>query len=277
LLTETDPPQRLTLAITTYERPDALAAVLASVARQGVAPGEVIVADDGSGAGTGAVIGRFAASYGAAPVHHVRQPHEGFRLTRLRNLAIARASGEYVVFVDGDMLLHPEFVADHARHARHGAFTQGVRVLLDERATARVLAQPDRECSFGPLSPGLGGLRRLHALHSPWLADVMRGFGNRLIAIKGCNQGYWREDLVRVNGFDEDIVGWGPEDKELGVRLANLGVRRQSLLCGGIAFHLHHPPADRSRRAANEAVLTASLAERRTRCVRGLDGHVTGE
>jgi hypothetical protein len=95
-----------------------------------------------------------------------------------------------------------------------------------------------------------------------------------VIAIKGCNQAFWRHDLARVNGFNEAIQGWGPEDKELCARLEHAGVERQSLLFGGVAIHLHHPPAARDALPANVAVFHDTLRERRTWCERGLDGHL---
>jgi glycosyltransferase involved in cell wall biosynthesis len=262
---------RLALAITTYDRPDALAAVLASVARQRVAPAQVVVADDGSGAATRELIGRFIAN-AATPAHHVVQPHEGFRLARLRNLAIAFTDCDYIVFVDGDMVLHPEFIADHTRLARRGFYTQGVRVLTAPRLTRELLADPLR--LPGILGTGLGVLRRAYLLRSTPLSGLVRRVANAFIATKGCNQGFWRDDLVRVNGFDEDMVGWGPEDKELCARLEHAGVRRQTLLFGGIALHLHHAAASRAALPANRAVLEATLRERRIRCARGLDAHV---
>src|SRR5688572_519056 len=142
----------LTLVITTYERPDALAAVLATVRQQTDAPDEVVVADDGSGNATRVVIDWFK-SQAPFPVHHVRQEHDGFRAGRARNLAIAKASGDYIVFVDGDMLLHPEFVRDHRRQACHGMFTQGVRIPLDPQRTSRALAKPG-ELSSVVANPG---------------------------------------------------------------------------------------------------------------------------
>lgn len=261
---------RLALIVTTYERPDALEAVLATVLAQSDAADEIVVADDGSGPATRAVIERFARR-SPAPVVHARQAHEGFRLTRLRNLAICRSSADYLVFVDGDMLLHPGFVADHRRIARPRHFTQGVRVLLDEARTRAALADP--LAAIRPWSAGLGGLRRLYAFHAPRFGAPLRGVANGLIALKGCNQGFWRSDLVAANGFDEAIVGWGPEDKELCARLRHAGIRRQTLLFGGIAYHLAHPPASRDRREANERILERTLLSRRRRCELGLDGH----
>jgi glycosyltransferase involved in cell wall biosynthesis len=262
---------RLALVITTYERPDALAAVLASVAGQHVAPAEVVIADDGSGAATRDVASAFIAR-SRVPARLVSQPHEGFRLTRLRNLGIAATNADYLVFIDGDMLMHPAFIADHERQARRGCFTQGVRVRADAALTARLIADPARQPRLW--SPGLGGLRRAYLLHSPTLALLTRTAANGFIAIKGCNQGFWRDDLVRVNGFNEAIQGWGPEDKELAARLRNAGVRRQTLLFGGIACHLHHAPASRAALPANLAVLEATRRERRVRCDAGLDAHL---
>lgn len=261
---------KLTLIITTYERPDALHAVLSSVAQQTRPPDELIVADDGSGEPTAAVVRAWSGKLAMA-LQHCWQEKRGFRLTRLRNMAIAAASGDYIVFVDGDMLLHPQFIADHAACARPGWYTQGVRVLLGAALTARMLAdpaQPIRICSAG-----LGGLRRAYLIHNRLVSRILRKPGNRLIAIKGCNQAFWHEDLQRVNGFEEEIEGWGPEDKELCARLCHAGLRRQSLLAGGIAFHLDHPAASRAAHARNLALLARTLAERRIRSERGLDDH----
>jgi glycosyltransferase involved in cell wall biosynthesis len=244
--------------------------VLGSVARQRQPPHEIVIADDGSGTATQAVIARFLA--GAASARLVSQPHQGFRTARLRNLAIAACTADYLVFIDGDMLLHPEFIADHARHALRGHFAQGVRVQTSERLTRRLLDGPARLPT--PLSRGVGLLRRAYLVHSPLLAALSRRPANALLALKSCNLGVWRDDLLRVNGFDEDFVGWGPEDKELCARLQRAGVRRQSLLFGGIACHLHHPPGARGRLTANLALLERSRRARRIRCEHGLDAHL---
>ncbi len=258
----------LSLVVTTYQRPDALAAVLASASAQLEPPAEILVADDGSGDSTAEVV-RAASRQCPVPLRHLWQQHQGFRLTRSRNMAIRAAQGDYIVFIDGDMLLHPHFVADHRRFARPGCYTQGVRILLDEARTRELIAAPLTVPAV--TSAGLGGLRRLYALHAPRASARLRHVANKLIAIKGCNQGFWRRDLLAVNGFNEEISGWGPEDKELCARLEFSGIRRQSLLLGGIAFHLYHPGAARERRAANEAVYRATLQNRLQRCALGLD------
>ena len=262
---------RLALVITTHERPEALAAVFDSVGRQRVPPDEIIIADDGSGAATQQSIAAFVSS-STVPVRVVTQPHEGFRAARLRNLGSAATSSDYLVFIDGDMLLHPLFIADHQHLARPRYYTQGVRVHTDASLTNELIAKPAALPSFW--SAGLGGLRRLYLVRSPALATMARTIANGVVAIKSCNLGIWREDFVRVNGFNEAFEGWGPEDKELCVRLENAGVQRQTLMFGGIALHLHHAPASRAALPANLARLAETRRARLVRCNRGVDAHI---
>jgi glycosyltransferase involved in cell wall biosynthesis len=259
------------LVVTTYDRPAALARVLASVAHQTRPPDEVVVADDGSGPETGRVVRAFAdgAPY---PVRHVTQPHDGFRAARIRNAAIASTACDYVILLDGDMLVHPRFVEDHLEFARPGHYSQGVRIPLDDAAT-RLQLEPQASLP-GPASSGLGGLRRSYAIHSRWAAIRLRRVANAFVAIKSCNQGFWTADLVAANGFDEDMRGWGSEDKELCARLENAAVCRQTLVFSAIAFHLAHAPAPRDSAAANRARWQDTVRSGRTRCSVGLDGHL---
>lgn len=258
------------LVVTTHERADALARVLVAVAAQTRPPDELVVADDGSGPATAAVVARHAAA-ADYPVHHAWQPHDGFRAGRARNAAIARTSCAYVILLDGDMVPHPEFVADHLALARTGHYSQGVRILLDEPATRRLLAPRSRPP--GILAPGIGLRRRAYAWRSPRLARLLRTASNGLVSVKACNQGFWREDLVAVNGFDEAITGWGSEDKDLCARLDNAGIRRQTLLFAALAWHLAHEPASRARAGLNRAHWQDTVHLRRERCAIGLDGH----
>ena len=206
----------------------------------------------------------------ARPVVHSWQPHEGYRLCRARNLALSRATGDYAVFLDGDMVMHPNFIADHQRCARPGSWVQGTRILLDAGSSADLIAHGPRPLSAWSIRAA--GLRRLYAVRVPALSRGFARIASGFVAIKGCNLAAWSADLERVNAFNEDFVGWGPEDKELAARLAHTGVRRRTLIFGGIAYHLHHLPASRERRTANERILADTLRERRVRCEHGLNG-----
>jgi glycosyltransferase involved in cell wall biosynthesis len=258
---------RASLIITTYNWPEALDLTLASALRQSVLPAEIIVADDGSGAPTGAVVARWQAR-AAVPIRHVWQEDRGFRLARSRNRAIAAASNEYLVLVDGDMVLQPRFIEDHLQCARTDCFIQGARPQLSAATTARLLGSG--ELRIGPFTRGLA--RRSYAVRSRLLSRFASRVRATLAGIQGCNQSFWRHHALEVNGYDERFNAWGPEDREFAARLLHIGVHRNYVRHRAIAFHLHH--VSRAPGAANplDGLLAKTLAERATRCVHGIVG-----
>ncbi len=259
------------LVVTTYNREDALALVLESAARQARRPDELVVADDGSRPETGALVAAFAAR-APFPVLHSWQEDLGFRAAASRNRAFARASGDYLVMVDGDIVLHPQFVRDHLRAARPGRFVQGSRVMLSAAATAAALAAG--RTRFGPLARGLGN--RLNAVHSPALSALASRRSRDVFRVRSANLACWREDVVRVNGFDEDFVGWGREDSEFVARLQHAGLERLQLKFAAIGYHLWHREEPRQALPRNQRILEETLATHRVRCANGLDRHRSG-
>ena len=244
---------RHSLVLTTYNWPDALELVLASILQQTERPGEVLVADDGSEEATAAVVRAFMPRFIAldVPLHRVWHPDEGFRAAAIRNRALAMARGEYVLLVDGDCILHPDFVRSHVAFARPGQFVQGTRVLLGEARARRALAHG--ETRFGALEAGIGN--RVNALALNWLSPFVPTPRNPLAGVRSCNMGFWLTDATRVNGFNERFEGWGREDSEFVARLVNAGVRRRKLKFGGIMYHLWHPERPRDALDANDALL----------------------
>lgn len=258
----------LALIINTFDQPDYLARVLVAVAGQTSAPDEVFVADDGSGEATRLVYAKWAGNQGRRAAH-VWQPHEGFRRARILNQAIARTGSEYVVFLDGDTVPHPEFVADHRSLARKGAFIQGHRALIQQRGAGWFGLdgfKRDRRRAFW--RGQLEGWK--HAFR--WPRPLLRPRTD-LRGIRGCNLGIWRDDLIRVNGYNEAFIGWGREDSELAVRLMNAGVQRLDARGWALCYHLWHPPASRTGLVANDELLAEAQKAGVTRCQRGLDEH----
>ena len=253
----------ISLILNTYDNPKALAAVLRSVSRQTVLPDEVVIGDDGSGQETQDLI--LGMTIGAVPIHHAWHPHDGFRLARSRNSAIAKASGEYLIFSDGDVLLHERFIEDHARAARSGYFIQGTRVCLDEKRTTQALDAEVYWPSF--FTPGVR--HRRCTVRSQWLSWLAQRVSGRLCG----NFSLWRKDVERVNGFNEDFVGWGLEDNEFVVRLRNAGVMRKRLGFTALCCHLDHPFWSRAQGSANFLLLQKTIAEGRIHCENGLDSH----
>ncbi len=260
---------RTTLIVTTYNWPAALDLTLKSVARQSVMPDEIIVADDGSGPETARVVDRHATA-SCVPLLHVWQPDDGFRLARSRNRAIAAARGDYLMIVDGDLVLHEHFVADHKRAACRGSFIQGVRLLTEPEAAATILSEGRMEVGF--FTQGIR--RRRHAIRNRLLSRLLFSERTGQRAIRGCNQAYWKSDLIRVNGFNEAFVGWGREDNEIAARLYNAGVSRRNLKFQALAIHLHHPSRNTRGDNPNDAILRDAIGRRISWCTLGLDRHL---
>ncbi len=263
------PAPSLTLVVNTFNQPDYLLRLLNALSRQTQLPHEVVLADDGSDDPTRAAFESWAAkqSFSCA---RVWQEHTGFRRARILNLAIARASGAYLVFQDGDTIPHPNFVADHVQLARSGTFVQGHRALIEQTGASFFgLGDFAADRRRALLRRQLRGLK--HAYRWPWPA---RRYRSDLRGIRGCNLGIWREDLIKVNGYNEAFTGWGREDSELAVRLMNAGTRRLDVRGWALCYHLWHPPASRANLSANDQLLQAALARKAARCQAGLSAHL---
>ena len=259
------------LIIATYNWKEALALVLATVRAQTMLPDEAIIADDGSRDDVREFIAREAATF-PVPLRHVWQEDVGFRKGRILNEAMACAAGEYLIAIDGDMMIHPEFVHSHLRFARRGWYIQGSRMMLGEAATARTLAAGRRVA--GVLSRDVRN--RINGIHAPFLSRFSRGEPGPIYRTRGCNISYWRDDIVRVNGYNEDMEGWGREDTELVARLMNSGVRRRNLKFAAVCYHLHHRTRPTDADAANFELVLRTVRDGVTRCEHGLDHHLAG-
>lgn len=248
--------------VLTYNRSDALLAVLRSLGPQLSARHEVIVADDGSRPEHVQALRDGLPAFGCR-VRHVWHPDVGFTAGRARNLAAAQADADYLVFMDGDCVPAKRFVQMHERLAQRGHFVNGSRVLLSESLTRRVLE--------GELN--LPGVRP-----AQWLALRMAGDVNKLThllqwpgapgrveerfrwkGIRSCNFGVWREDYATVNGFDETFSGWGHEDADMVLRLHNAGLKRKNGFLATEVFHLWHRENSRAEEAANRQRVLARL------------------
>ena len=261
----------VSLIVTTYNWKEALTLCLASVRAQTRLPDEVIIADDGSHPDTRETIAAIARDY-PLPLRHIWQEDHGFRAARSRNRGIAASRGDYVILIDGDMLLHPRFIADHLRFAGRGHCLQGGRLLATPAETTRLLS--GGRARFDVFVPSQS--RRHQALRLPWLArfKLRASYGGKIMS---CNMSFWRDDLLRVNGFDERMQGYGSEDIELCARLAHDGVVRRQLKFAAIAVHLHHttraPPDPLDASLPNNRILAETQRSRTTRCAHGIADH----
>ncbi|MET3653771.1 glycosyltransferase family 2 protein [Dyella japonica] len=268
---------KVSVVLLTYNWPQALERMLEGLARQTQLPYEVIVADDGSTEETAALVKRMAATF-PVPLRHMWQEDRGFRAARARNRGIAASRGDYVILLDGDMLIHPHFIADHLMLAERGFFLQGGRIKATPEASQRLLAgeapvfAPWSEANFDEFD----GTKRLYAFRAPPLArwKSRSRNGGRVMS---CNMSFWRDDLLRVNGFDERMEGYGAEDRELAARLENTGLKRRALKWAALAVHLWHnsrsPPDVDDMSLPNNRLFHETRTQGITWCERGISQH----
>jgi glycosyltransferase involved in cell wall biosynthesis len=256
---------KLSLIISTYNSPDVLAKVFQGISLQKSRPDEIFIADDGSTGSTRQVIDRWRRE-SSAPVHHLWQPDNGFLKTTILNKAVAAATGEYLVFLDGDCVPHPRFIADHRALAERGFWVQGRRCFVKERFVADFVPGKTSVWQWALR----GRVSRPHKSFRLPFPIVLRNKKQR--GILGCNMAYWRDDVVAVNGFDESYVGRGMgADSDLGSRLYNLGRVRKFVYGRALVYHLDHTIMPRPHFVQNRARLLEVIRTGKTRCERGLD------
>jgi glycosyltransferase involved in cell wall biosynthesis len=270
----------ISLVVTTYNWPEALAAVLRSLSRQTDQDFEVIVADDGSGPTTGRLVADWVARM-PVPLKHVWHKDSGFRAAEIRNRAARMADGAYCIFLDGDCLARPDFVAVHRRLAETGWFVAGNRILLTQALTQTILRdnlQPETWTWADLLRQRLsGGINRAMPAFALPLGSLRRLKRTAWTGVRSCNLAIWRSDFERVDGFDAAFNGWGLEDSDLVVRLLHAGASRKDGRFATGVLHLWHVEVDRSRFADNQRQLEAVLACKRTRAQRGVSWLVEQE
>lgn len=257
---------RTSLIITTYNWPEALRVVLDSVVKQRKSPDEIIIADDGSEEETARAVDDVL-GFSNIEWKHVRHADHGVRQSRIKNLAVRHSCGTYLIFVDHDVILHPRFVEDHVGMACKGSFLQGKRVLLSNRHTHRVVGTG----TFNLPDPWTKGIRnRKNSIRWPLLGNLLSKRKRFESSLRGCNLSMFRDDFIRVDGFDETFDGsWGREDSDICYRLFHAGVQIRVLWFLALQYHLHHAVTANWDRKRLDAELDGNLKEKRVKAVKG--------
>lgn len=258
----------ISLIVSTYNWPEALEKCIQRVLKQTHLPNEILIADDGSGDATQETIEKLKRS-SPVPIVHVWHPDNGFRLSAIRNKAIAQAQFDYIIQIDGDIIMDEEFIKDHLALSQKNAFLCGSRVLLSQAYSAQLLNQATID-NLNKFKFPLGSI--LNSLRIPFLSKIMadRYKKNKPRALRGCNMSFWKKDLLTVNGYNEDIQGWGSEDAELAIRLINNGIKKRFLKFGAIAYHIFHKENNKDNLPENEKAFQHAVQNKTTWVAQGI-------
>lgn len=260
---------KTSLLISTYNWPEALELVLLSVDNQTERPDEILIADDGSKEETKRCIESFQKKL-TVPIRHFWHEDKGFRKAIILNKAIAAADGEYLIQVDGDCILHKDFIRDHKALAQSNVYLFGSRVNIREEFLPKLFAS--QKIKFGFFNTGIK--KRTRNLRIPAVSNLYKTTDEFSDKMRGCNVSFWRKDVIAVNGYNEEFEGWGREDSELVIRMMNNGVLGRRLRYRGIVYHIWHKIKDLSRFEINDTLQEKSLVEKSKWCEKGIDKYL---
>ncbi|HEY0719658.1 MAG TPA: glycosyltransferase [Gammaproteobacteria bacterium] len=268
-------PPHATVIISIYRDIEALALILQALTQQTRDDFEILVSEDGEDPAVAA----FLESRLSSGIRHLSQPDIGFRKNRALNRAILAARSDRLIFIDGDCVPHPAFVEAHLQRLQPGVATSGRRVELGPAFSQRlrngqlpftVFVKPFNYLRALPALKRDGTKNREYGLPLRWLQRLL---GNRPIRIVGCNLAIHRNDLLAINGFNEEYQSPGiGEDSDIDWRLQMAGVRIMSVKFTAIQYHLYHP---RSYTVSdkNHQILEESRKAQRYICSHGINQH----
>jgi len=255
----------VSIIITTYNSSDFLELVLKSISYQAFKPDEIIIADDGSKKEI-VNINKNNLEKLNLPYKYIWQKDNGFKAALIRNKAILASKGDYIIGIDGDMILHPEFIKDHLKNAKKNRYIQGGRVLITQNKTKQILKTKNINLSF--FSKGIKNKK--NAVHSYLLSKIFSKVKNNLEGSKTCNFSIYKEDILKINGFNNEFIGWGREDSEFLARFLNNGGERFNLKFNAIAYHLYHNESHKKISSKNEMILKETIEKKLTICKNGI-------
>ncbi len=255
---------RASLLISTYNWPEALDLVFRSLLLQKKLPLEIVIADDGSGLGTRKLIDSYRNQF-SIPVKHIWHEDEGFRKTIIMNQAVHQIDGDYIIQIDGDMILHPRFIEDHLQQAQPGFFIKGSRGMVSKEKSDEILRTKCIRVS--PFDKGLKS--KINGTRFTLASRLFYGDPKKTSDLRGCNFAVWKRDFVAVNGYNNSLIGWGHEDIELAARLVNSGIKRKQLKMTAVCYHLYHPLNSRQQEDSNYVVYENAVEKKTGYCENG--------
>lgn len=269
---------KISVVFTTYNSTEWLEKVLWGFHYQSDENFEIVIADDGSGDDTRALINAFKAQ-SHRPVQHIWHADEGFKKCQILNKALLAASGDYIVMTDGDCIPRRDFVAVHRANAEPGYYLSGGYFKLPMNVSKMItLANIERGDCFDRQWLVDNGVPASHKMmkftRNPLLAKIYNFLTPTKRTWNGHNASCWKSDALKVNGFDERM-SYGGLDVEFGLRLRNLGLKAKQIRYYAVCVHLDHARGYRNEKDLqfNKALRAKVRAEKIVQTPCGINQH----
>jgi len=265
------------IIISVYNNIEALRLILHALSCQTMKNFEIIVSEDGESTRVREFIKQISRDHPS--LIHNTQPDHGFRKNRALNRAILAANSDYLIFIDGDCVPHPRFIASHVQNAAREQVCSGRRAELGPRLSRLLLKQPRLFNTF--INPALYSLLTLPALldgAKNYEAGIYSEYLHRHTqhkqpGILGCNFSVYKEDLLRVNGFNEDYTAPAiGEDADLEWRLCQLGVTIKNIKFLAPVYHLFHEHKFQAS-DTNKSIMQDTISQNKVVCKHGINQH----
>jgi glycosyltransferase involved in cell wall biosynthesis len=240
-----------------------------SILNQSQLPNEVIIADDGSRAETKLLIESFQKKF-PVPLVHIWHEDNQNQKPAIMNKAIAASKHEYIIEIDGDIIMNKNFVKDHLTFAQKGHYLFGSRATIQEKLLPDLFSK--KIISFSFFSKGIK--KRSRTIRFPLLMHLAKSIEKRSKKLRGCNMSFWKSDFITINGFNEDLVGWGIDDSEMIQRLHNIGIRGKRLKYSGIAYHIYHKEQSKSHLDINNEIEKQTTEQKLTFIEKGINQYL---
>lgn len=257
------------LVTPTYNWPEALNLLLLSILKQTVLPNEVIIADDGSTEDTKKIISDFQKTF-PIPLIHIWHEDINNRKPAIMNKAIASSKSDYIIEIDGDIIMNKHFIEDHLNFSQNGHYLFGSRVTIKKNFLPELFSK--KITKFNLFSKGIK--KRGRTIRIPSLMRFSESITERSLKLRGCNMSFWKNDFIKINGFNENLVGWGIDDSEMIQRMHNVGIKGKRLKHCGIAYHIYHQEQSRSQLDINDEILKETTEKKLTFIEKGISQYL---
>lgn len=258
-----------TLITPTYNWPEALELLLLSVLKQTILPNEVIIADDGSGEETKRLIQKYQHTF-PVPLIHIWHEDNKNQKPKIMNKGIAVAKYDYIIEIDGDIIMNKHFIEDHLTFAKKGSYLFGSRVNIQKKYLSELFLK--KNIHFNYFSKGIK--KRGRTIRIPFIMNIIKKTNERSSKLRGCNMSFWKSDFIKINGFNENLVGWGIDDSEMIQRLHNIGINAKRLKNCGIVYHIYHEEQSRNQLSINNEILKQTTENKLTFIENGISQYL---
>jgi glycosyltransferase involved in cell wall biosynthesis len=257
------------LVTPTYNWPEALELLLLSVLNQSVLPNEVLIADDGSSKETKQLIEKYQLLF-PIPLIHIWHEDNKNQKPKIMNKAIAKSNYDYIIEIDGDIIMNRFFIEDHLKNAEKGLYLFGSRVNIQKTILSHIFS--NKSIHFNYFSKGIK--KRGRTIRLPFLMKFAEIHKERSGKLRGCNMSFWKEDFIKINGFNETLVGWGIDDSEMIQRLHNISVNGKRLKFAGIAYHIYHKEQSKIHYEINNEIEKQTTEKKLTFIEKGINQYL---